>query len=149
MKWAVGTGQSTSSGHSLCTGQSTSSGHSLCTGQYTCTNGCLPKPMACAALLQCIMHSLLLTTCCMLPRRTNFDCDNLESFLTSLGGGGKFRGKMEKGVENPYSCLVLAGARSMDQRRDALQVGLDCVLLCCYICCYRVHTCMGCIWGIG
>jgi hypothetical protein len=29
---------------------------------------------------------------------------------------------MEKGVENPYSCMVLAGARSMDQRRDALQV---------------------------
>lgn len=56
--------------------------------------------------------------CC----RTNFDCDNLESFLTGLGGGGKFKGKMEKGVENPYSCLVLAGARSMDQRRDALQV---------------------------
>ena len=54
--------------------------------------------------------------------RTNFDCDNLESFLTGLGGGGKFRGKMEKGLENPYSCLVLAGARSMDQRRDALQV---------------------------
>lgn len=58
----------------------------------------------------------------MIWRRTNFDCDNLESFLTGLGGGGKFRGKMEKGVENPYSCLVLAGARSMDQRRDALQV---------------------------
>ncbi len=56
------------------------------------------------------------------PCRTNFDCDNLESFLTGLGGGGKFRGKMEKGVENSYSCLVLAGARSMDQRRDALQV---------------------------
>ena len=59
----------------------------------------------------------------MSPCRTNFDCDNLESFLIGLGGGAKFRGKMEKGVENPYSCLVLAGARSMDQRRDAPQAG--------------------------
>ncbi|KAL3160771.1 hypothetical protein ABBQ38_009184 [Trebouxia sp. C0009 RCD-2024] len=62
---------------------------------------------------------------CLIFCRTNFDCDNLESFLTGLGGGGKFRGKMEKGVENPYSCLVLAGARSMDQRRDALQAFKD------------------------
>ena len=62
--------------------------------------------------------------------RTNFDCDNLESFLTGLGGGGKFRGKMEKGVENPYSCLVLAGARSMDERRQALQVATQFSTLC-------------------
>lgn len=59
---------------------------------------------------------------CLVGCRTNFDCDNLETFLTCLGGGGKFRGKMEKGVQNPYSCLVLAGARSMDERRAALQV---------------------------
>eukprot|EP00798_Chlamydomonas_sp_ICE-L_P008157 gene8157-1411_t len=31
------------------------------------------------------------------------------------------KGKTEKGVENPYSCLVLAGARSMEDRRRALQ----------------------------
>jgi ATP-dependent RNA helicase DDX1 len=43
--------------------------------------------------------------------RTNFDCDNLEKYLNSLGGGKAFRGKMEKGVENPYSCVVLAGWR--------------------------------------
>ena len=54
--------------------------------------------------------------------RTNFDADNLEAFLASLGGGGKFRGKMEKGRENPYSALVLAGQRSMAERRQALQV---------------------------
>lgn len=30
---------------------------------------------------------------------------------------------MEKGKENEYSCLVLAGQRSMQERREALQVG--------------------------
>jgi len=53
--------------------------------------------------------------------RTNFDCDNLERFLNNLGGGKAFRGKTEKGVENPYSCLVLGGARAMEERRRALQ----------------------------
>ena len=48
---------------------------------------------------------------CMIFCRTNFDCDNLEKYLNSLGGGKAFRGKMEKGVENPYSCVVLAGWR--------------------------------------
>lgn len=32
------------------------------------------------------------------------------------------RGKRESGKENPYSCVVLAGARSMEERRSALQV---------------------------
>ncbi|KAI7842747.1 hypothetical protein COHA_003675 [Chlorella ohadii] len=61
---------------------------------------------------------------CLIFCRTNFDCDNLEKFLNSLGGGtggGGFRGKRESGRENPYSCLVLAGARSMDERRAALE----------------------------
>lgn len=43
----------------------------------------------------------------------------------SAGGGAgsaTFRGKRESGMENPYSCVVLAGARSMDERRMALQV---------------------------
>lgn len=39
------------------------------------------------------------------------------------GGSGGFRGKRESGKENPYSCCVLAGARSMDERRAALEVG--------------------------
>lgn len=59
---------------------------------------------------------------CLIFCRTNFDCDNLESFLNGLGGGRGYRGKMEKGKENPYSCLVLAGQRSMSERREALQV---------------------------
>ncbi|KAG2489591.1 hypothetical protein HYH03_011872 [Edaphochlamys debaryana] len=57
--------------------------------------------------------------------RTNYDCDQLERFLNALGAGGDgggraFRGKKESGKESPYSCVVLAGARSMDERRAAL-----------------------------
>ena len=60
---------------------------------------------------------------CLIFCRTNFDCDRLETFLNTLGGGQtrkKFKGKVEKGLENPYSCVVLAGARSMQERRQAL-----------------------------
>ena len=59
---------------------------------------------------------------CLIFCRTNFDCDNLEKFMNGLGGGKGYLGKMEKGVENPYSCLVLAGQRTLDSRREALQV---------------------------
>ncbi|KAL4449436.1 hypothetical protein ABPG77_007080 [Micractinium sp. CCAP 211/92] len=64
---------------------------------------------------------------CLIFCRTNFDCDNLEKFLNSLGGGSGagFRGKRESGVENRYSCVVLGGARSMDERRAALQAFKD------------------------
>ena len=55
--------------------------------------------------------------------RTNYDCDNLEAFFNALGGGGAWRGLKESGKENPYSCVVLAGARSTGERREALQVG--------------------------
>ena len=54
--------------------------------------------------------------------RTNFDCDNLEAFFNALGGGQRWAGRRESGKENPYSCVVLAGARSTDERREALQV---------------------------
>lgn len=47
--------------------------------------------------------------------RTNLDCDNLERYFRSLGGGGG-----AAGPASPFSCAVLAGARSMDQRRAAL-----------------------------
>jgi hypothetical protein len=126
---------------------------------------------------------------CLIFCRTNYDCDNLERFLNSLGelagqpwhglhgvpgaealrsrngalprgregcrlpgmlwqfllaphppspptpqcarwlpGGGSgagWRGKRESGRESPYSCVVLAGARSMDERRAALQAFKD------------------------
>ena len=63
---------------------------------------------------------------CLIFCRTNHDCDNLESFLTALGGGGStFKGKRESGKQNAYSCAVLAGKRSMDQRRAALDVSLS------------------------
>lgn len=61
---------------------------------------------------------------CLIFCRTNFDCDNLEKFLNELGGSGSgFRGKAESGKESKYSCVVLAGQRSMEERRRALQVG--------------------------
>lgn len=82
--------------------------------------------------------------------RTNLDCNNLEQFLTGLGGGRSFRGQMESGKEGKcvavarhasmsrpsarsearltrcaaavarYSCCVLAGMRSMEDRRRNL-----------------------------
>ena len=60
---------------------------------------------------------------CLVFCRTNFDCDNLEAFFNALGGGQAWRGLKESGKENPYSCVVLAGARSTGERREALQVG--------------------------
>lgn len=62
---------------------------------------------------------------CLIFCRTNHDCDNLERFLNGLApgrgaggkaGGGGFQGKRESGKEHPYSCVVLAGARSMQVR---------------------------------
>eukprot|EP01041_Mallomonas_annulata_P009470 gene9470-19665_t len=58
---------------------------------------------------------------CMIFCRTNVDCDNLETFLCAHGGGSKFRGRAETGKENPYSCAVLAGMRSMEERRASLE----------------------------
>ena len=58
---------------------------------------------------------------CLVFCRTNLDCDQLEAYLHAVGGGRGFGGKAEKGLENPYSCVVLAGQRSMDQRRAALR----------------------------
>lgn len=50
------------------------------------------------------------------------DCNNLETFLNTLGGGKAFRKrKAESGKENPYSCVVLAGGRAPQERRAALQ----------------------------
>lgn len=42
-----------------------------------------------------------------------------------FGSFRKFGGKVEKGKENPYSCCVLAGMRSMQERRANLQAFKD------------------------
>jgi ATP-dependent RNA helicase DDX1 len=70
---------------------------------------------------------------CLIFCRTNFDCDNLERFLNELSGGGGsgFRGKAESGKEGKYSCVVLAGQRSMEERRQALQVSRLPLECCC------------------
>ncbi|GFR40732.1 hypothetical protein Agub_g1342 [Astrephomene gubernaculifera] len=95
------------------------------------------KPRLLVRLLESLKCDQALIFC-----RTNHDCDQLEKYLNGLGaggggggeetggkgGGGKgvaggagvFRGKRESGKENPFSCVVLAGARSVDERRAAL-----------------------------
>jgi ATP-dependent RNA helicase DDX1 len=70
-------------------------------------------------MLLSVIESLRMDQC-LIFCRTNLDCDNLEAFLTSAGGGTKFRSGMEKGKENKYSCVVLAGMRSMEERRRNL-----------------------------
>eukprot|EP00656_Telonema_subtile_P033757 TRINITY_DN3762_c0_g1_i2.p1 TRINITY_DN3762_c0_g1~~TRINITY_DN3762_c0_g1_i2.p1 ORF type:complete len:262 (-),score=84.93 TRINITY_DN3762_c0_g1_i2:8-793(-) len=62
---------------------------------------------------------------CMIFCRTNLDCDNLEQHLVHMGGGRKFNGKVEKGVENPYSCVVLSGQRANNERKANLQAFKD------------------------
>ena len=69
---------------------------------------------------------------CLVFCRTNVDCTNLETYLCSLDGshgggvgghhgGRKFSGMMDTGKESKYSCCVLAGMRSMEERRLNLQ----------------------------
>jgi ATP-dependent RNA helicase DDX1 len=83
-------------------------------------------------LLQRIVDAFAMDQC-LIFCRTNFDCDNLEKFLNELGGGASgFSGKAESGKEGKYSCVVLAGQRSMEERRRALQVG-------CCMCLPRVN----------
>ncbi|DBA04622.1 TPA: hypothetical protein N0F65_012205 [Lagenidium giganteum] len=59
---------------------------------------------------------------CMVFCRTNLDCDLLEQYLLSVGGGGgRFSGEKRKsGKENELSCCVLAGMRTMAGRQQAL-----------------------------
>ncbi|PFH31733.1 putative ATP-dependent RNA helicase DDX1 [Besnoitia besnoiti] len=73
------------------------------------------KPHLVAALADAFKMEACLVFC-----RTNLDCDNLEQFLTALGGGRRFAGKAESGKENPYSCVVLAGMRSQEERNKNL-----------------------------
>jgi len=59
---------------------------------------------------------------CLVFCRTNIDCDNLEAYLNRLDGTKKsWGGKMESGKENPYSCVVLAGARNQRERSSNLE----------------------------
>jgi ATP-dependent RNA helicase DDX1 len=58
---------------------------------------------------------------CLIFCRTNVDCNSLEQFLIAHGGGQKFRADAETGKENPYSCCVLAGMRSNNERRASLE----------------------------
>jgi len=58
---------------------------------------------------------------CMIFCRTNLDCDNLETFLCAYSGGRKFTERLETGKEHAYSCCVLGGMRSMEERRRNLE----------------------------
>ena len=85
---------------------------------------------------------------CLVFCRTNHDCDNLEAFLTELGGGGgTFRGARESGRQNPYACAVLAGRRGMQQRREALEVGTPPVCTSLAAAVGRAGRCLPCQAG--
>mmetsp|Transcript_24988 Transcript_24988/g.64939 ORF Transcript_24988/g.64939 Transcript_24988/m.64939 type:complete len:775 (+) Transcript_24988:177-2501(+) len=58
---------------------------------------------------------------CLVFCRTNLDCDLFEKYLNKIGGSGGFRGRKESGKESPYACCVLAGMRSMHERRRNLE----------------------------
>mmetsp|Transcript_59261 Transcript_59261/g.132974 ORF Transcript_59261/g.132974 Transcript_59261/m.132974 type:complete len:819 (+) Transcript_59261:88-2544(+) len=62
---------------------------------------------------------------CLVFCRTNVDCTNLETYLNRLDGSQQHRGKFESGKENPYSCVVLAGARSQKERQANLEAFKD------------------------
>ena len=67
---------------------------------------------------------------CMIFCRTNLDCDNVEKYLNGLssyagGRGGGYQGKRESGKEDPYSCVVVAGKRRQQERRDNLEAFKD------------------------
>ena len=51
--------------------------------------------------------------------RTNLDCDLMEKFLKKAGGAGGM------GVSDKYSCRVLAGMRTMEERRASLEAFKD------------------------
>jgi len=77
------------------------------------------KPKALVKIADAFKMSQCLVFC-----RTNIDCDNLEAYLHRLGGTKKASmvgGKVESGKENPYSCVVLAGARNMRERQANLE----------------------------
>lgn len=76
------------------------------------------KPAALVAVIEELNMEQVLVFC-----RTNLDCDNLATYLTAVGGGKRMAPgtRMESGKESRYSCAVLGGAKSMQERRAALQ----------------------------
>ena len=69
-------------------------------------------------LKPCVLKELIDThsiTKCMIFCRTNFDCDNLANFLNKCGFD-----KAANVQTSVYSCAVLGGAKSMDERRTNL-----------------------------
>ncbi|CAM9116132.1 unnamed protein product [Discosporangium mesarthrocarpum] len=74
------------------------------------------KPQVLLALIESLNMDQALIFC-----RTNLDCDLLEKFLVEAGGGQRYTGKTSSGKENKFSCCVVAGMRSMKQRRANLQ----------------------------
>jgi ATP-dependent RNA helicase DDX1 len=69
-------------------------------------------------LKPCVLKELIDThsiTKCMIFCRTNFDCDNLANFLNKCGFD-----KAANMQTSAYSCAVLGGAKSMDERRTNL-----------------------------
>jgi ATP-dependent RNA helicase DDX1 len=75
------------------------------------------KPRLLVRLLDSLGTDQALVFC-----RTNHDCDNLEKFLNRMSGSTAARSKKgaTTGPQAAYSCMVLAGARTMDERRAAL-----------------------------
>eukprot|EP00915_Cephaloidophora_sp_WS-2016_P002080 GHVH01002798.1.p1 GENE.GHVH01002798.1~~GHVH01002798.1.p1 ORF type:complete len:502 (-),score=51.98 GHVH01002798.1:2004-3509(-) len=55
---------------------------------------------------------------CMIFCRTNVDCDTMEAYMTTLGGGRALT--KETGTQQPYSCVVLGGKRDERERVAAV-----------------------------
>lgn len=53
--------------------------------------------------------------------RTNLDCDNVYNFLNAVGDGKAYKGTVESLKENKYSCVILKGKMSNDERKNNLQ----------------------------
>jgi ATP-dependent RNA helicase DDX1 len=76
------------------------------------------KPRFLVRLLDSLSAEQALVFC-----RTNHDCDTLERFLNRMSGSSstaKSRKGATAGPQATYSCMVLAGARTMEERRAAL-----------------------------
>ncbi|CXI81987.1 DEAD/DEAH box ATP-dependent RNA helicase, putative [Plasmodium berghei] len=52
--------------------------------------------------------------------RTNLDCDNIYNFLNHVGDGKAYKGSVATTKENKYSCVILKGKMSNDERKNNL-----------------------------